>query len=157
MTSNLGSRHFRRLTSPLGFASQNNIGINLIMKEIKKEIKTEMERTFSPEFINRIDEVVVFSPLVKEEVRRIAEKYIESIGSALLKERKYLEVDDDVFDKLATEGHSLAFGARFLKRLIDEQIKIPISARLQSSNSFHVVLQSGKIEVETKELELQTT
>jgi len=66
MTSNIGCEHFRKLTSPFGFYSKQ-IGI----EQVQGEINRELERRFSPEFRNRIDEVVMFSPLTKDEVRQI--------------------------------------------------------------------------------------
>ena len=107
-----------------------------------------MRKTFSPEFINRIDEVIVFSPLSKWVVRQIAKKYIDKIGAALQKEGKSLTIEDSALDKLILDGHSLAFGARFLKRVVDSTIKIPLSAQLNQSSNFHIVLRDDKIEVE---------
>ncbi len=148
MTSNLGSQHFKKLTNPLGFAYQKNLDIDQIMKEVRNE----MHKTFSPEFINRIDEVVVFSPLSKEAVRQIASRYIAKIRATLQKEGKSLTIEDDALDKLIAEGHSLAFGARFLKRTIDSTVKIPLSIKLNQSLNFHIVLRDDKIEVEAKNI-----
>ena len=67
MTSNIGSECFRKLTNPLGFLSKQ-VGI----EQVQGEITRELERRFSPEFRNRIDEVVVFRPLTQDEVRQIA-------------------------------------------------------------------------------------
>jgi len=144
MASNLGSQHFKKLASPLGFADQKDPDLN----QIAREVKSEMRKTFSPEFINRIDEVIVFSPLSKWVVRQIAKKYIDKIGAALQKEGKSLTIEDSALDKLILDGHSLAFGARFLKRVVDSTIKIPLSAQLNQSSNFHIVLRDDKIEVE---------
>ena len=70
MTSNVGSEHFRKLTNPLGFGSATPTG------QITTDIDRELERKFPPEFRNRIDAIVVFEPLTKEEVREIALKYL---------------------------------------------------------------------------------
>ena len=74
MTSNIGSEHFRKLTSPLGFLSKQ-VGV----EQVQGEIMRELERRFSPEFRNRIDEVVLFAPLTKDEVRQIALQQIAQI------------------------------------------------------------------------------
>ncbi|MDP3697355.1 MAG: ATP-dependent Clp protease ATP-binding subunit [Candidatus Taylorbacteria bacterium] len=144
MTSNLGSQHFKKLANPMGFACQKDPDTS----QVKKEVMKEMGTTFSPEFINRIDEVVVFSPLAEEEVRQIANKYINSIKQTLVKEGKTLRVDRDAVDKLVKDGHSLAYGARLLKRVIDFKIKIPISIKLDQASNFHVLLRDDKVEVE---------
>ena len=65
MTSNLGSEHFRKLTSPLGFLSRQ-VGV----EQVQGEVMRELERRFPPEFRNRIDEVVLFAPLTHDEVAR---------------------------------------------------------------------------------------
>lgn len=148
MTSNLGSQHFRQLTNPLGFADKKEAGIDQIMKEVKRE----MHRTFSPEFINRIDEVIVFSPLPREVVRQIANKHVDKIRATLQKEGKSLTIEENVLDRLVTEGHSLAQGARFLKRVIDLRVKIPLSIKLDQSSNFHIVLKDEKIEIETSSI-----
>ena len=74
MTSNLGSEHFRKLTSPLGFLSRQ-VGV----EQVQGEVMRELERRFSPEFRNRIDEVVLFAPLTHDEVREIAKHYLRRL------------------------------------------------------------------------------
>lgn len=148
MTSNLGSRHFKKLTNPLGFADQKNLNLDQIMREVK----SEMHKTFAPEFINRIDKVVVFSPLSKGVVHQIANRYIDKIRTTLQKEGKSLTIEEDALDKLVTEGHSLAFGARFLKRVVDSRIKIPLSIKLDQFSNFHIMLRNEKIEIESNNI-----
>src|SRR6188474_1782053 len=78
MTSNLGSEHFRKLQSPMGFRS----GL-LPVEQVQGDINREIERRFPPEFRNRIDQVVLFQPLTKDEVRDIALKYIDEVTGTL--------------------------------------------------------------------------
>src|SRR5579872_3813515 len=78
MTSNIGSEHFRKLTTPLGFLSRN-VGV----EQVQGEVMRELERRFSPEFRNRIDEVVLFAPLTHDEVREIAKQYLERVTATL--------------------------------------------------------------------------
>jgi ATP-dependent Clp protease ATP-binding subunit ClpA len=78
MTSNAGSEHFRKLQNPLGFASgQSNV------ESVQADINRELERRFPPEFRNRIDQVVVFEPLTKDEVREITLKYLDEVSASL--------------------------------------------------------------------------
>ena len=144
MTSNVGSEHFRRLTSPLGF-STNEIGAD----GVKAEVLRELERRFPPEFRNRIDEIVVFAPLTKEEVRHIACLYLDRVAETLRRKGRLLTVEADALEHLVEEGHSLAYGARFLKRVLDEQVKLPISQRWHEAVSFSVRLRDGAVVVET--------
>jgi ATP-dependent Clp protease ATP-binding subunit ClpC len=149
MTSNLGSEHFRRLTSPLGFLSQQ-VGI----AQIKGEIMRELERRFPPEFRNRIDEVVLFTPLALDEIREIGRHYLATIEQTLIAAGKTIRVDDDALEWLASHGYSLAYGARFLKRVIDEHVKLPISARWREGSRFHVRVKNGEVTVEVTTAEL---
>jgi ATP-dependent Clp protease ATP-binding subunit ClpA len=143
MTSNLGSEHFRRLTSPLGFLSQQ-VGV----EQVQGEIMRELERRFPPEFRNRIDDVVLFGPLARDEVREIARHYLATIEGTLASAGKTIRIDDDALEFLVSEGYSLAYGARFLKRVIDERVKLPISARWREDSDFHVRVKNGAVCVE---------
>jgi ATP-dependent Clp protease ATP-binding subunit ClpA len=133
MTSNLGSEHFRKLTSPLGYLSRR-IGV----EQVHGEIMREMERRFPPEFRNRIDEIVLFAPLTHDEVREIAGHYLRQITLTLAKAGKTIAIDPDALELIVKQGYSLAFGARFLKRVIDERIKLPISTRWNDGAHFRV-------------------
>src|SRR5438874_1378749 len=143
MTSNIGSENFRKLTSPLGFLSRK-IGI----EHVRGEIMRELERRFPPEFRNRIDEVVLFAPLTHDEVREIAKHYLVQVRVALAKAGKTMEMDDDALELIVTEGYSMAFGARFLKRVIDERVKLPISTRWREGSHFLVKVENGNVVVE---------
>ena len=124
MTSNIGCEHFRKLTNPLGFYSKQ-VGI----EQVEGDVQRELERRFSPEFRNRIDEVVIFSPLSKDEVRQIALQQIEKIERTMSESGRTLSVTPAALEEIVAEGYSLAYGARFLKRVIDSRIKLPVSQR----------------------------
>ena len=143
MTSNIGSDFFRKLTSPLGFLSRQ-VGVD----QIKGEVLREVERRFSPEFRNRIDEVVLFQPLSKDEVRTITAHQIARIERSLLKSGRTLRVAPEAMEQLVQDGYSVAYGARFLKRHIEERIKLPISQRWTEGEMFTAELRDGRIEIE---------
>jgi ATP-dependent Clp protease ATP-binding subunit ClpA len=142
MTSNIGSESFRKLTSPLGFLSRT-VGV----EQVQGEVMRELERRFPPEFRNRIDEVVLFAPLTLDEVREIATQYLGRVRETLAKTGRTLAVDDAALERIVADGYSLAFGARFLKRLIDEQVKLPISARWKEGTHFAVKVEDGRVVV----------
>ena len=119
------------------------------LDQVQSEVNKELERRFPPEFRNRIDAVVLFQPLTHDEVRRIAVKYIEQVTGTLKKFNKTVTIEPDALEKLVTEGYSLAYGARFLKRVIDDRIKLPLSERWKEANAFRVALQDDQIIVET--------
>ncbi len=144
MTSNLGSEHFRRLTSPLGFKNKK-----ASVEEVAGEINRELERKFTPEFRNRIDQVVIFQPLAHDEVRQIARNYIDEVTATLKAVGKTFTVEEAALEKIVQDGYSMAYGARFLKRLIDDRVKLPLSQRWREGNSFRAVLDgAGQVAIE---------
>ena len=149
MTSNLGAEHFRKLTSPLGFLAQP-----VEIDHVEGEIRRELERRLSPEFRNRIDDVILFTPLTASDVRRIADGYLAQLETTLAGAGKTIEIDDEVLDRLAVEGYSVAFGARFLKRVIDDRIKLPITMHWNDGHHFRVRIAKERIVVEAGRLPL---
>jgi ATP-dependent Clp protease ATP-binding subunit ClpA len=143
MTSNIGSEYFRKLTNPLGFLSRQ-----LDVEQIQGEIMREVERRFTPEFRNRIDEVVLFRPLSKDEVRQIAIQQLEKIQRSLEKTGKSLTVTAEALEQLVQDGYSLAYGARFLKRAIEERIKLPISQRWLDGTRFTAHVRDGALAID---------
>lgn len=132
MTSNLGSENFRKITNPLGFLSSSPADF----KNIENLVLKEFERKFSPEFRNRIDEVVIFSPLQLEEAKLVAQKFIKEIKTSLSKINKRLIIEENSLNWIAEKGHSLIYGARHMKRFIDEYITIPLSEKLALGSVF---------------------
>src|SRR5437773_389879 len=143
MTSNLGAENFRKLTSPLGFLNRS-VGV----EQVQGEVMRELERRFPPEFRNRIDEVVLFEPLTHDEVREIAKHYLTQVKLTLAKAGKTIQIEPEALELIVSQGYSLAFGARFLKRVIDERIKLPISARWREGSHFTVRAVEGAVVVE---------
>ena len=143
MTSNIGSEFFRKLTNPLGFLAKQ-VGL----EQIQGEVMREVERRFSPEFRNRIDDVVLFQPLTKDEVHTITVHQLGRMERLLLKSGRTLQVTPAALEQLVQEGYSLAYGARFLKRCIEERIKLPISQRWTEGTAFTADISDGRIEIE---------
>jgi ATP-dependent Clp protease ATP-binding subunit ClpA len=119
------------------------------MDRVRGDIRREVERHLSPEFRNRIDDIVLFTPLTPSDVRRIAADYLHELEQTLDKAGKTIEIDDAALDLVAIEGYSLAFGARFLKRVIDERIKVPLTLRWKDAAHFRVRLDGGSVVVDT--------
>ncbi|HWP42624.1 MAG TPA: AAA family ATPase, partial [Blastocatellia bacterium] len=143
MTSNLGSENFKKYMKPLGFGTKTLADINQINREV---IKAAEER-FSPEFRNRIDEIVVFAPLTKDEVKQIAELYLDKIKKQMKRHGKHLELTEQALDYLIEKGFSPAYGARFLKRTIDELVKLPVTTKWKEARSFYVDFIDGQIDI----------
>jgi ATP-dependent Clp protease ATP-binding subunit ClpA len=143
MTSNLGSDSFKKYEKPLGFGTKSTGEI----KEIKGEVMKAAEGRFSPEFRNRIDEIVVFSPLTVDEVKQIAQLYLSSIHRHMERQGKRLVLTEAALNAVVEKGFSTAYGARFLKRTIDEKIKLPITNLWKAFTSFTVDVKEGDIDV----------
>jgi len=133
MTSNLGAEELSKLTRPMGFGPGA-----VDFEPVRKAVLKAAENRFTPEFINRLDDVVVFTPLTIDEVRRIAELYIDTIRKRMAEHGKTLVVSDAAVASLARTGFSVKYGARFLKRGIDEKVKVPVTLRWKESDHFFV-------------------
>jgi ATP-dependent Clp protease ATP-binding subunit ClpA len=148
MTSNLGSENFKKYEKPLGFGMKSRGE----MKEIKGDVMKAAEQRFSPEFRNRIDEIVVFSPLTMDEVREIARLYIGKIKRNMERQGKFVEITDEAIDVMTEKGYSPAYGARFLKRYIDQKVKLPITNQWKSAARFVVDAEDGEIVVKQMDI-----
>lgn len=148
MTSNLGSENFKRFEKPLGFGMKSTGEIKAIHGDVMKAAETR----FSPEFRNRIDEIVVFSPLVMDEVREIAKLYLAKVQRNMERQGKQVEITEAALDLLTEKGYSPAYGARFLKRHIDQKVKLPITNDWKLATKFIVDAEDGEIVVKTGEV-----
>jgi ATP-dependent Clp protease ATP-binding subunit ClpA len=140
MTSNLGSENFKKFEKPLGFGTKTAADF----RAVKNEVMKASEQRFSPEFRNRIDEIVVFSPLTMDEVRQIARLYLERLRRQMERQGKYVEITEAAVNLLTEKGFNTAYGARFLKRHIDEHVKLPITSMWKTSSSFKVDVENGE-------------
>lgn len=103
---------------------------NLVTDADEKSIRDKLKGFFKPEFINRLDEIIIFKPLQKEDIRKIVDIQLAKLESRLKDHRIQLHVDDKARDELAEEGYDSEFGARPLKRVIRQQIENPLAIKL---------------------------
>jgi ATP-dependent Clp protease ATP-binding subunit ClpC len=143
MTSNLGSDNFKRYEKPLGFG-QKTLGD---VMQIKGDVMKAAETRFTPEFRNRIDEIIVFSPLTMDEVREIARLYLGKVKRNMERQGKFVEITEAAVNLLTEKGFSPAYGARFLKRHIDQKVKLPITNLWKTAIRFMVDANDGEIVV----------
>ena len=143
MTSNLGSENFKRYEKPLGFGQKSYGDI----MQIKGEAMKAAETRFTPEFRNRIDEIIVFAPLTMDEVREIAQLYLTKLQRNMERQGKLVEITEAALDLLTEKGFSPAYGARFLKRHIDQKVKLPITNEWKAAMKFTVDVEDGEIAV----------
>src|SRR5881394_440505 len=141
MTSNLGSENFKKYERPLGFGTKTAADFRQINREVMKAAETR----FSPEFRNRIDEIIVFSPLTMDEVKQIARLYLAKMSRQMERQGKKVEVTERALDALTEKGFSPTYGARFLKRYIDEYVKLPITTMWKAGSKFQVDVTAGEL------------
>ena len=148
MTSNVGASMITN-TSKLGFTTGEDESKDKYEK-LKETVTEEMKKAFRPEFLNRIDETIVFSHLSKEEIRQIVDLMLKDLFKRLQERELSVEVTDEVKDHLAENGYSEAYGARPLRRLIqrkieDELAEEILSGKYANGDTVKIVLKDGKI------------
>jgi ATP-dependent Clp protease ATP-binding subunit ClpC len=125
MTSNIGAAEISRNT-PLGFAvSDDETG--LTYEDMKNRIMGELKKVFRPEFLNRIDEVIVFHKLAKDEIKEIVELLLRRIRESMAERELQLELSEDAKDMLVDKGWDPAMGARPLRRAIQHYVEDPLA------------------------------
>ena len=128
MTSNVGASLIQNASS-LGFAVADDEKKDKYEK-LKDTVNEEMKKAFRPEFLNRIDDIIVFAHLQKDEVRQIADIMLKDLFKRLEEQQINIQVSDEVKDYLAKEGYSENYGARPLRRLIQKKIEDPIAEEI---------------------------
>ncbi len=152
MTSNLSARAIEKGTS-LGFQPADE---RTMMEKMSDSITTELKRTFNPEFLNRIDETVIFHSLTKENIIRIVDILLDTLKDQVVEKGLTLEVDQEAKEWLASEGFDPAYGARPLKRTIRKYMEDPLSEKLLKSgfkegNVILAKFEGGKIVFEERQ------
>ena len=127
MTSNVGAREITA-TTPLGFTSSANGGMD--DKEMKQRVMGEVKKLFRPEFLNRIDEIIVFKSLTEEEIVKIVDLMIADLRERLIEQNMSINLAPEASRFVAKEGTDLSFGARPLRRAIQRLIEDPLSEQL---------------------------
>jgi ATP-dependent Clp protease ATP-binding subunit ClpC len=123
MTSNMGGRTIEKQTA-LGFQRDSDASA---LERMRENIKQELKRTFNPEFLNRIDESIMFHPLSLEHIAQIVDLQVDRLNKQLIEKGITIEIDEAAKRWLAQKGYDPSFGARPLKRVIQKQIEDPLS------------------------------
>ena len=130
MTSNVGASMIAN-TQKLGFSTADDAKKDKYEK-LKDTVMEEMKKAFRPEFLNRIDDIIVFAHLSQEEIRQIVDLMLRDLLKRLDEQKLLIEVGDDVKDYLAKEGYSDAYGARPLRRVIQKKIEDVLAEEILS-------------------------
>ena len=129
MTSNIGARHITEKKT-LGFGESQNNNEQKEYEEIKKEVIQELKKELRPEFINRIDEIIVFHKLNTEDLKKITKIMLKQIEKRLKENKYYIEIDESVIDLIVKKGADKTLGARPLRRAIQNNIENRISEEI---------------------------
>ncbi|MBI3090566.1 MAG: ATP-dependent Clp protease ATP-binding subunit [Candidatus Tectomicrobia bacterium] len=126
MTSNISGRAIQK-DSALGFHTPDE---REAMERMKEKVKAELRRTFNPEFLNRVDETVVFHPLNLEQITKIVDILVNDLNKQLIEKGLTLELEAEAKEHIAKAGFDPAFGARPLKRTIQRLLEDPLSEQV---------------------------
>jgi ATP-dependent Clp protease ATP-binding subunit ClpC len=159
MTSNLGAREIQKNT-PLGFKTVD--AEDLSYEEIKEKVMSELKRVFRPEFLNRIDEVIVFHKLTEKQVFNIMDLMMSRLGQALELQGIIIDIKKSAKDLLLKKGYDSTMGARPMRRAIQSFIEDPISEKIiagevKSGQKVVVKSKDGKMQFEIKKLSSSTS
>ena len=149
MTSNLGGEFINKTKQTLGFIN----AVDVEEKEyesMKDAVLEEVKKTFRPEFLNRLDEIVVFHPLTKEQIKKIIEILIMDTKKRLREKKMDLVLSEAAQELLVEKGFDPVYGARPLRRAIQRYIEDPLSeevlrGRFEPGDTIMVVRQDEKL------------
>ncbi len=144
MTSNIGARIIEKAT-PLGFQRTKS---DDVYQKIKDNVLVELKKAFNPEFLNRVDEIVVFHPLEKEQLFSIIDRLINETNKLLIEQDIVVEIDHAVKEWLVKNYYRPNYGARPMRRAVQKEIEDPLSeellkGRFKGTHKIKVVLEAG--------------
>ena len=156
MTSNVGARNITDAAAKLGFDGDEKGGKETEearFARIREAVMTDLKHTFRPEFLNRIDEIIVFRQLTQENIVEIARRMLTVTGKRMAQQGITLISDDDAVAELARDGFDPQYGARPLRRAIQNQVEdavaeLMLEGKLKSGDTAHVRLRDGKVVIE---------
>jgi ATP-dependent Clp protease ATP-binding subunit ClpC len=148
MTSNVGARD---IVEPkrLGFSSMDE-NASQDYEDMKKNVMTELKKTFRPEFINRVDEIIVFHPLSREDIKKICSLMLNETAKRMEQNNIKITFTEEVKEFLADKGYDKTYGARPLKRTIQEHIEDKLAEailddKVKEGDSISISYEDGKI------------
>ncbi len=141
-TSNLGTEALTPEKRPIGFITSEIPDY----QEAKRLVMHEVKKFFKPEFLNRLDDVIVFHYLEKDHMRQIASMFVQELAQRMSVRDITLQVDEDVIDKLAKDGFDPVYGARPLRREVERQVENPLAMKMvkgECPEGSHVRISRG--------------
>ena len=156
MTSNVGAKNITADAARLGFdggEKGEKESEEVRFDRIRDAVMADLKRTFRPEFLNRIDEIIVFRQLTEDNIRQIARRMLDVTGARMAQQGITLAADDDAVAELARDGFDPQYGARPLRRAIQSMVEDAVAEKmlegeLKSGDTAHVRLKDGKVVIE---------
>ncbi|MEW6231028.1 MAG: AAA family ATPase [Chloroflexota bacterium] len=157
MTSNIGTQYLQG-RGALGFRTGSETKEE--RRRTRKDIEDDLRRTFRPEFLNRVDEIIIFQALTQEELLRIVDLEVKKVAQRITEHGLNIELSPAAKEWLAKEGYDPQFGARPLKRVIQRTVENPLAKRLlsgefKSGDTIMVDLTEDRLTFSKKEIEVQ--
>ena len=158
MTSNVGAKNITADAARLGFDGSEKgekESEEVRFDRIRDAVMADLKRTFRPEFLNRIDEIIVFRQLTEDNIRQIARRMLDVTGARMAQQGITLAADDDAVAELARDGFDPQYGARPLRRAIQSMVEDAVAEKmlegqLKSGDTAHVRLRDGKVVIESE-------
>ena len=152
MTSNAGARNITEGRTKLGFKANNGDDGNSEYEQIKEAVMDEVKRLFKPEFLNRIDETIVFHKLSKEDIKEICEKMLDMVKDRMKLLGIDLSVEESAVNLLAEQGYDPVYGARPLRRVIQNAVEDTVAekmleGKIKDGDNITITVKEGNIEV----------
>ncbi len=156
MTSNVGAKNITSADAKLGFDGKEKDekeSEEVRFTRIREAVMADLKRTFRPEFLNRIDEIIVFHQLTQDNIVHIAQRMLDVTARRMSEQGITLEADEDAVAELARDGFDPQYGARPLRRAIQSQVEDAVAEQmlegnLKSGDTAHVRLKGGKVVIE---------
>ena len=128
-----------------------------IPEEVRKEVTDALHAHFRPEFLNRLDEIILFKPLVQKDMERIADLVLKDINKRLQDKRLHIEIKKDALDFILENAYEPGFGARPLKRYMQKHVetlaaKCILEDKVKEGDKIEIVLENGELKAEVKSL-----
>lgn len=127
MTSNVGARAITEKNN-LGFGDNSGKAKN--DEDIKADVMAELKRLFRPEFLNRVDDIIVFHKLTQEDIKNISRRMLKTLSTRVKSMEMNIEFDDSAVEQISSEGYDPVYGARPLRRAIQNKIEDPLSEHM---------------------------
>ena len=150
MTSNVGAKAITDSRRSLGFTQQTSEGAGRTDAEIRSMVMSDLKKTFRPEFLNRVDDIIVFHKLTRANIRQIAQKLLDTVNTRMERAGVELQVPDAALDALSATGYDPVYGARPLRRAIqstiaDQAAGMLLDGTLQQGDVVTAEVHDGKI------------